>query len=122
MGFGLQWSDVSRSDGDAQIGAALPEEAFTSAQLSETASQVLSLTETLGVPSATLVNGAVTGDLSGTFSFTDLAMVEIQTGSFAGKGFSRDSGRPRWRGWPIRETGRGCFFAGIRKAGFTSRA
>ena len=123
MGFGLQWSDLaSRSDGDAQIGAALPEEAFTSAQLSETASQVLSLTETLGVSSATLVNGAVTVISRAPSASPTWPWWKWEADCLRARASPGDSGRPRWRGWPIRETGRGCFFAGIRKAGFTSRA
>jgi len=60
----------------------------TVSALSETTFMESTLIETLLRRKATLNNAVVTGDLNGTLDFTNFEMVSIQTGSFAGKGFS----------------------------------
>ena len=60
----------------------------TEAKMSEVTSTVDDLTATINVQTATLQTQA-TGDLSGSLNFANLAIVQITSGSFAGKGFSK---------------------------------
>jgi len=61
----------------------------TKADLSEKSFIESALVETLREQRALLNNAAVSGDLTGTVNFTYFEIVDIATGSFAGKGFSR---------------------------------
>ena len=74
---------------------------------SEIASNQSTLVEDLLSQKANLSSGIVKGDLNGTFSFTDFEIVSVNSGSFAGKGFSKGewlatlegtSYRGRWEG------------------------
>ena len=62
---------------------------LTMASLSETSSSESTLNETLLVHQ-TIMNGVtVSGNLTGTLNFTNFEIVNITTGAFAGKGFSK---------------------------------
>ncbi|MCX5638015.1 MAG: hypothetical protein NTX52_10050, partial [Planctomycetota bacterium] len=61
----------------------------TNADLSETSFSQSTFIETILGQKSTLSNVEVSGDLSGTINFTNFEIVSIQTGSFAGKGFSK---------------------------------
>jgi uncharacterized repeat protein (TIGR01451 family) len=62
---------------------------ITISNLNEISSSDSILTETLLGQKAILSNIAVSGDLKGTLNFTDFEIVSINSGSFAGKGFSK---------------------------------
>jgi uncharacterized repeat protein (TIGR01451 family) len=82
-GPGSMWNDLHRDN--TNMGGYVIE----STPLMETSSFQSTLVETLSGQQGVLENGAVSGDLTGTINFTSLELITIETGSFAGKGFSK---------------------------------
>ncbi|MEW6441951.1 MAG: PKD domain-containing protein [bacterium] len=83
---------------------------FSAGQLRETFSSSSNAEETLASRAVSIADAALTGALTGTISFTDLEMVSIRTGPFAGKGFSTGTWEASIDGSPFSGTWRGMFF------------
>jgi uncharacterized repeat protein (TIGR01451 family) len=69
-----------------------------------------SFVETLRVQKGTLDNVIVSGDLNGTLGFTNFEIVNITTGSFAGKGFSKGEWEATLEGTSYKGDWRGALF------------
>jgi parallel beta-helix repeat protein len=77
--------------------------------MTETASSTHALTETIICQNATL-NTSVAGDLNGVLSFTNLEIVFVNSGSFAGKGFSKGNWSTNIEGNPYEGSWQGMLF------------
>jgi uncharacterized repeat protein (TIGR01451 family) len=85
---------------------------LTAAGLSEVFSDESTSVETLLSQEAVLNNVGVSGDLTGTLNFTDFEIVSINSGSFAGKGFSKGEWQAEFEGVPYKGYWKGfSFFA-----------
>jgi uncharacterized repeat protein (TIGR01451 family) len=82
----------------------------TVANLSEKSFITSDLNETVLLQNVTMNNAEVQGDLSGALSFTSLAMVQITTGPFAGKGFSKGTWEATLEGISYRGEWRSAFY------------
>jgi len=82
----------------------------TVANLSEKTFIASDLNETVLLQNATINNAEVQGDLSGALSFTRFEMVNITTGPFAGKGFSKGTWEATLEGISYRGEWRGAFY------------
>jgi len=94
---------------------AQPSEAYyqtpttTESTMNETASITQALTETIVSQNATL-NTSVTGDFNATLNFANLEIVLINSGSFAGKGFSKGTWSTNIEGNPYQGSWHGMLF------------
>jgi uncharacterized repeat protein (TIGR01451 family) len=83
---------------------------LTMASLSETSSSESTLNETILVHQAIMNGVTVSGDLTGSLNFTNFEMVNITTGSFAGKGFSKGEWEAVVEGIPYAGNWEGMLF------------
>ncbi len=83
---------------------------LTSSNLIETSSMESFLVETLLVQKGNLNNVLVTGDLNGNLNFNSFEIINIQSGSFAGKGFSKGEWQANLEGANYEGKWQGMFF------------
>lgn len=81
----------------------------TELRMTETSSRIHTLFETIFSRNATLTT-SVKGDLNGTLNFTDSEFVFINSGSFAGKGFSKGNWVTNIEGYPYDGYWQGMLF------------
>jgi len=83
---------------------------FTKVVMNETTSSTSTLIETLLAKTSILNNVAVSGDLEGTIDFTNFEIVSVQSGSFAGMGFSKGEWQTNLEGTDYEGEWQGIFF------------
>lgn len=108
---GICEPDIRRNgeDGTVVINLSVVEAPVTVTSLSEKSFTELNLFESL-LSQKGIVNVTVSGDLNGTLNFTNFEMVSIETGSFAGKGFSKGEWQANLEGLSYEGSWQGMFF------------